>query len=174
MGNETSPLIYLAGPSVFRHDALDYALWLLELCRKYQMRGVCPVDVEADCVPRSDVTYRHNTQRVAQCDVVMADLNPYRGKEPDSGTCVEIGYALALGKEVYGHLRTEGTGEQAELNRMLKAPVRLVCGDEEACLREIAACWKGKSALEKLHLRSPMELVPTGLIDIKPLIACPR
>ena len=52
MGNETSPLIYLAGPSVFRTDALDYALWLLELCRKYQLRGLCPIDIESDSAPQ--------------------------------------------------------------------------------------------------------------------------
>jgi nucleoside 2-deoxyribosyltransferase len=34
---------------------------------------------------------------------VLANLNPFRGAEPDSGTCVEIGYALALGKRVVGY-----------------------------------------------------------------------
>ena len=173
MGDETSPLIYLAGPSVFRTDALDYALWLLELCRKYQLRGLCPIDIEADSVPRADYIFRHNTDRIALCDIVMADLNPFCGQEPESGTCFEVGYAMALGKEVYGHIRTEVTVEPRELNRMLTAAVRLVHGEEEACLREIAACWQRKTLGEKFQLKTPMELTPAGLFT-RHSYACSR
>ncbi len=34
------------------------------------------------------------------CDIVIANGNPFRGDELDSGTAFEIGYALALKKEV--------------------------------------------------------------------------
>ncbi len=37
-------------------------------------------------------------------DYVVANVNCFRGGEPDSGTCFEIGYAYALGKKIYGYL----------------------------------------------------------------------
>ena len=40
---------------------------------------------------------------------MLANLDPFRGCEPDSGTCVEVGFALALGKPVIGYLRNQET-----------------------------------------------------------------
>jgi nucleoside 2-deoxyribosyltransferase len=90
---------------------------------------------------------------------VLANLNPFRGDEPDSGTCVEIGYALALGKPVIGYAEDlrplrerlgasrpgadgrcrDGAGNAVEdfglpLNLMLAVPVQLVQGGIEAAL----------------------------------------
>ena len=36
--------------------------------------------------------------------MLIANLNPFRGAEPDSGTCFEVGCAIALGKRVIGYL----------------------------------------------------------------------
>jgi hypothetical protein len=88
---------------------------------------------------------------------VLANLNPFRGAEPDSGTCVEIGYALALGKPVIGYaadlrplrerLHASGPGADGRyrdgagmvvedfglpLNLMLAVPVQLVQGGPPA------------------------------------------
>jgi nucleoside 2-deoxyribosyltransferase len=48
--------------------------------------------------------YRANLVMIAAADALIADLNPFRGCEPDSGTCFEIGYAVALGKPVVAFL----------------------------------------------------------------------
>ena len=37
-------------------------------------------------------------------DIVIADLNAFRGHEPDSGTVWECGFAYAMGKKVYGYM----------------------------------------------------------------------
>jgi len=42
-------------------------------------------------------------EMIADCDYVMANLSPFRGFEPDSGTVFEVGYATALGKKVVGY-----------------------------------------------------------------------
>lgn len=92
----------------------------------------------------------------------MANLNPFRGAEPDSGTVFEVGYAIALGKPVWGYLddarpialRTAHTahpdgrlldehGQQVEdfglpLNLMLACSIHVVAGGPEACLAEIS------------------------------------
>ena len=48
--------------------------------------------------------YRANIGLIAEADALLANLNPFRGTEPDSGTVFEIGYAIALGKRVVGYL----------------------------------------------------------------------
>ena len=44
---------------------------------------------------------------INQSDIVIANLNAFRGKEADSGTIWECGYATALGKKVYGYMNQE-------------------------------------------------------------------
>ena len=41
---------------------------------------------------------------ISEADAVIANLDPFRGCEPDSGTCFEIGCAIALGKQIIAYL----------------------------------------------------------------------
>lgn len=92
--------LYLAGPDVFRPDATAWAGRVRELCRAAGHEALIPLD---DVPATAAAIYRNNLERIAGADAVLANLNPFRGDEPDSGTCVEIGYALALGKIVIGY-----------------------------------------------------------------------
>ena len=147
--------LYLAGPDVFRPDAAAWAARVQELCRGAGHEAMIPLDDEAPATAAA--IYRSNLQRIAAADAVLANLNPFRGSDPDSGTCVEIGYALALGKPVIGYaddLRPmrERLGASAQsrdaagwrvenfglaLNLMLAVPVRLEQGGIEAALRAL-------------------------------------
>jgi len=40
---------------------------------------------------------------IKNADYVLANLNSFRGFEPDSGTVFEVGFATALGKTVVGY-----------------------------------------------------------------------
>ncbi len=150
--------IYLAGPDVFRPDAAGWAGRVRGLCRAAGHEALIPLD---DAVPATAAAiYRSNLQCIAGADAVLANLNPFRGDEPDSGTCVEIGYALALGKIVIGYAddlrplreRLRATGPDVDgryrdaaghvvedfglaLNLMLAIPVQLEQGGMEAALR---------------------------------------
>ena len=42
--------------------------------------------------------YQANIAHLDRCDAVVANLDFFRGPEPDSGTCFEVGYAIARGK----------------------------------------------------------------------------
>ncbi|MCK4503459.1 MAG: nucleoside 2-deoxyribosyltransferase, partial [Desulfuromonadales bacterium] len=42
-----------------------------------------------------------NIKLIESADIIMANLNPFRGIEPDSGTVFEVGFATALKKDVY-------------------------------------------------------------------------
>ena len=99
--------IYLAGPDVFETDAIEQGKQLKSLCQQYGFEGLFPLDNEiADGGTPYETakTIREaNIKLIESCDIVMANLNPFRGLEPDSGTVYEVGYAAALGKKVYAY-----------------------------------------------------------------------
>lgn len=45
-----------------------------------------------------------NLALIRKAQMVVANLNPFRGTEPDSGTVFELGYGFALGKKVWGYV----------------------------------------------------------------------
>ncbi len=164
--------VYLAGPGVFRADALEYAAWQKARCAAHGFEGRFPADVEIDPSGRSPAElaaaiFARDVALIDACDVVTADLSPFRGPEPDSGTAFELGYAHARGKHLYGytdphsHLveRVEASGILLErdaagdlrdpwghsveefgspVNLMLAVPVTVVIGDLDACLARMA------------------------------------
>jgi nucleoside 2-deoxyribosyltransferase len=142
--------LYIAGPDVFRPDAPAWAAGVRALCSDAGHEALIPLD---GAEIGAEGIYRNNLRLIEAADAVLANLNPFRGAEPDSGTCVEIGYALARGKAVIGYaesltplrerLNASGPGadgcyRDAEdsvvedfglpLNLMLSVPVRLVQG----------------------------------------------
>ena len=98
--------LYLAGPDVFRPDALVWAEESRNVCAAHGHVALIPLDgVETT----AQGIYQANIELIRTADAVIANLEPFRGCEPDSGTCVEVGFALALGKSVIGYLRTRET-----------------------------------------------------------------
>ncbi len=97
--------IYLAGPDVFEPDAISVGEKLKKLASKYGFIGLFPLDnVIANNGTPHEVARAirdANVKLLESADIIMANLNPFRGLEPDSGTVFEVGYATALGKEVY-------------------------------------------------------------------------
>lgn len=94
-------LIYLAGPDVFRPDAAAWAAAAREQVAAAGHVALLPLDNEA---PDAPGIYRANLEQIRRADAVLARLDPFRGAEPDSGTCFEVGFAVALGKPVVGYL----------------------------------------------------------------------
>jgi hypothetical protein len=86
--------IYLAGPDVFRPDAPAWGLSLKALCREFGFDGLFPLDNAApeDLSGPALATwiYEANIALIRKCDLVMANLAPFRGYEPDSGTAFEV------------------------------------------------------------------------------------
>ena len=99
--------IYLAGPDVFETDAIEQGNILKELCQQYGFKGLFPLDNEIVCdgtpYEVAKTIREANIALINECDIIMANLNPFRGLEPDSGTVYEVGYATALGKKVYAY-----------------------------------------------------------------------
>lgn len=104
--------IYLAGYDVFRRDAAVYGDYLKALCAAAGHQGLYPLD---NCVPsgleNEDAARwiaRANMAMLEQADAVIANLAPFRGMEPDSGTVFEIGVAVALNKPVWVYFPDKG------------------------------------------------------------------
>ncbi|MCI5604847.1 MAG: nucleoside 2-deoxyribosyltransferase [Clostridia bacterium] len=93
--------VYLAGWDVFKPDALETGNHLKLLCKKYGFEGLYPLDNECD---NSRDIYTGNIELIKKSDFVIANVNSFRGYEPDSGTSFEIGYAAALNKPVIAYL----------------------------------------------------------------------
>lgn len=153
--------LYLAGPDVFRPEVDAWAGKARALCRQHGHQALLPLDAAQTMAA---AIFRNNLRLLGEADAVIANLNPFRGQEPDSGTCVEIGYALALGKPVLGYadalqplrkrLRANGpdamgrfydtSGRTVEdfclpFNLMLAVPLHLIEGDLEDALRQMEA-----------------------------------
>jgi nucleoside 2-deoxyribosyltransferase len=159
--------LYLAGFDVFRPDAVAHGDTLKALCRQYGIEGLYPLDNAgpAGLAGRelAEWIYRSNIALIQRADGVMANLNPFRGAEPDSGTAFEVGYAVALGKRVWAYTAVAGSivdqvavGRSADamlhvdehgytvedfgmnLNLMLACSATVVVGSAADCLARLA------------------------------------
>lgn len=98
--------IYLAGPEVFLPNALEMGSIHKMLCEDYGYEGLFPLDnaITGSNLKEIAVAIRDANQKmIHQCDIVIANLSPFRGPEPDSGTVWEVGYAQGLGKKVVAY-----------------------------------------------------------------------
>jgi nucleoside 2-deoxyribosyltransferase len=83
--------IYLAGPDVFRPDVHEWAETARATCSRYGYEALIPIDhgeTEANRI------FQTNLDLIRKAQIIVANLNPFRGTEPDSGTCFEMGYAI--------------------------------------------------------------------------------
>lgn len=97
--------VYLAGPDVFAPNASELAEQHKKLCVAHGFKPLHPADgIEKTA---QDI-YTANIHLIKSADAVVANLNPFRGAETDSGTAFEVGYAVALGLPVIGYM-TEPT-----------------------------------------------------------------
>ncbi len=98
--------IYLAGPDVFEKDAITQGEALKKLCKDFGFEGLFPLDnfIQEDEPEKMAEAIRvANIKLIHKADIIMANLSPFRGFEPDSGTVYEVGFAEALGKPVFGY-----------------------------------------------------------------------
>jgi len=96
---------YLAGPDVFHPQMAALAAGKRELCTRYGLQGRFPLDNESDISGLDGrraamVIYRANIRLIDSCDLLIANLTPFRGVSADTGTVFELGYMTARGKPV--------------------------------------------------------------------------
>ncbi|MFA5366358.1 MAG: nucleoside 2-deoxyribosyltransferase [Dehalococcoidia bacterium] len=102
-------LIYLAGPDVFRANAMEHFAEMKALCNKYDFEGMSPFDNE-NVFKGEQYSKEHgvfifkiNVNVIKLCDVIIANLVPFRGACIDDGTAWEMGCGYANNKILYGY-----------------------------------------------------------------------
>jgi nucleoside 2-deoxyribosyltransferase len=100
--------IYLAGPEVFLPDALAVGVEKIALCAKHGFEGVFPLDASLDLTGLAKVEQARaistaNEGLMRGCDLLIANLTPFRGVSMDAGTAFEVGFMRALGRPVLGY-----------------------------------------------------------------------
>ncbi len=140
--------VYLAGWDVFRPNAKAVGKKLKELCEKHGFIGLYPLDNECES---PDKIYNGNIALINKADYVIANINTFRGFEPDSGTAFEIGYATAKGKTIIAYTDEsrpmkewviDNDGYTVEdfgypVNLMIASAAILVNGDAEDALKAL-------------------------------------
>lgn len=90
--------VYIAGPDVFSPESDKLSALYKKALNEANIEGLYPTD---NHYFTSKEIVNGNFALIDEADIVIANMNPFRGQEPDSGTAVEIGYAIAKGKEIY-------------------------------------------------------------------------
>jgi len=118
--------IYIAGPEVFLPNAVEIGEALKKCCRDYGFLGNFPLDNVIEGSSPSEIAFKireANQKMIQTCDIVIANLSPFRGPEPDSGTIWEVGFAEGLGKKVLAY-----SNDRRSLKERTQAMLRL--GDQ--------------------------------------------
>ena len=178
------------GFDVYRIDAIEHGRVLREQCAEFGFVGVYPLDASVpsslSLCDQAAWIYRANIEAIRLCDLVMANVDDFRGPgEVDSGTASEIGFAVALGKEVWGYTTNEGTlldraasilsahGAVCERgllvedfglskNLMIACSARIVASDAAACLEAIAAHYRSKDTPSGYRRAGESQIRSTG------------
>lgn len=158
----TPARVYTAGPAVFFPDLAEKIAASHRNAAAHGLEAVVPGDVldrpvDFPASPTLQDIYQLNVDRLLRSDAVVADLTPFRGPSADPGTVWEIGYAIALGKPVFGYttdtreyrekvtpdgLRIEDHG--AIDNLMIAASVESVVADQELAMAAVAVWWRSR------------------------------
>ena len=104
--------VYLAGPDVFLPDGAAVGDRKKDICARYGLVGLFPLDNELTTEAGSTISqriFRENTRLMDQADALLANLTPFRGPSADVGTVFELGYMAASRKLCLGYSNMTGT-----------------------------------------------------------------
>jgi nucleoside 2-deoxyribosyltransferase len=98
---------YLAGPDVFLPNAVAHAARKVEICRRFGLHGLPPLngDIEtaAETVEVWRAIYEKDIAMMERCDIIIANLTPFGGASADAGTLIEVGWFLGRGKPIFAY-----------------------------------------------------------------------
>jgi nucleoside 2-deoxyribosyltransferase len=102
--------IYIAGPECFYPDGFTYLASMRREAEYYGFRVTLPNDNplktdQEDLQKNADAIFENCKKSMSVSTAIIADLETFRGAEPDGGTVYEIGMAYALGLRCYAYTR---------------------------------------------------------------------
>ena len=126
--------IYIAGTDVFYPIAVEIGEAKTAICAKYGFVGVFPLDLlptdlftnpRYNNAQRADICKKACIEGVRSCDILVANMTPFRGTGMDVGTAAEMAAADMIHKPVYGY----STDSRTYLEKLI-ATGELVFKDE--------------------------------------------
>jgi nucleoside 2-deoxyribosyltransferase len=98
---------YLAGPDVFLPNAAAHAATKVEICRRYGLQGLPPLNEDIETAAAGldiwQAIYQKDIAMMERCDIIIANLTPFGGASADAGTLIEVGWFLGRGKPIFGY-----------------------------------------------------------------------
>ncbi len=150
MNNNILKKIYIAGFDVFKDDAVSIGNKYKEICKSNGFIGLYPLDNQES---NANKIFKGNIGLINESDIIVANLNDFRGQTMDDGTAFELGYAYASGKLLYGYLDDDRSmiekigykdsdGYNTEdfdkpINLMISESTKIVKGDFENCIKRL-------------------------------------
>lgn len=109
---KTKPLIYLAGLERYKAHGPEQFAVMKEICQRLGYEAVSPLDIAPgvdeietdDPYIRAANIFDNCQQHVRDCDIIIADLNNFRGYEISNDVGFECGMGFELGKALYGYM----------------------------------------------------------------------
>lgn len=100
--------VYIAGFDVFLVNHEKHFEDIKIICKKYNVEPLIPTDknIPSDLKTKEEISkfiFKSNIEMINSCDGILANLNSFRGSEPDSGTVFEVGYGYGIGKKIVGY-----------------------------------------------------------------------
>jgi len=155
-GSTNPKTVYLAGPEVFLPEAAALGARKKRICLEHGFDARFPLDVlpdTRDAEPHEIALRIFDIcmEMMDTCDLVIANLTPFRGVSMDVGTAVEVGHMYAHGKSVFAYtnviadyaerVAATGSSDGAQLvedfgfcdNLMCEGPVRRSGGEVVRC-----------------------------------------
>ncbi len=110
----SSKRIYLAGPDVFLRDPLAVAAAKREICSDFGFAGIFPLENALDLngLDAEEAGHRisrSNEELMRSCDLIIANMTPFRSPSADVGTAFEMGFMRALGRPVFAYSNVAGS-----------------------------------------------------------------
>ena len=115
-GIKRKPIAYLADFEMFLPSCKETVAYWKRTCDKYGIIGLFPSDTPIEdgrviYQPKDD-SYQERIKYIFSCDynqmqrsdLCIAQLDNWRGLNPDSGTAFELGYFAGKKKPIYGFL----------------------------------------------------------------------
>ncbi len=136
------PRVYLAGPEVFLPDAAAVLARKAAMVRAAGLAPLVPVDEQdgraRDASDPAAGIYAGNLALLDACDLLIANLTPFRGPGADPGTVFELGYVAARGCPVLAYSADvrdaaerirDGAGATPDRHGVLRDPDGLLVED---------------------------------------------
>jgi len=100
---------YLAGPDVFLPNAPAHAARKAAICAAHGIHALPPLNEDVASLAAMDpvtawrTIFAKDIAMMAQADLVIANLTPFRGASADAGTLVELGWFAGRGKPIFAY-----------------------------------------------------------------------